>query len=369
MAYFRHCLLIVLVLIAPSALRAHVVEQFYVKVLPSSAGWQLEILFDVGYAKPEWRGDPDTPQPSRDWLLDRSDEEHAEFRAETELFLNDCLGFNGPEEPIEVIYQFPDFDSSPPDFPKPLTGGAYYRVVIQPVSPPPAESRVWIAQTDTPSFLFEIPGADGKTPGFITLSPGESMPLPSASEPAPAVRPAETHAFIEGFLHVIPLGLDHILFILGLFLLQRSFRPLLWQSLTFTLAHTITLGLTAAGFIHPPAHWIEPIIALSILALAVENLFVKEATHWRFLLVFVFGLVHGMGFANALGSIVANGESFLPRLIAANLGVECAQVTILTTAWLMTLGWNEKPAYTRMRIAANVLLGLTALAWFIQRVS
>jgi len=231
---------------------------------------------------------------------------------------------------------------------------------------------VWIAQTDTPNFVFELPGPDGEAPGLITLSPGDSMPLPAIHIPAaqpPASQSPGTHAFVSGFHHVIPLGLDHILFILGLFLLQRSFRPLLWQSLTFTVAHTLTLGLTAAGIFNPPAQWIEPIIALSILALAVENLWVKEPTRWRYLLVFAFGLIHGMGFANALGSIITVGDDFLPRLVAANLGVECAQITILATAWLVTVGWHEKPAYARVRMTANILLGITALVWFVQRVA
>ncbi len=92
-----------LVLLGASApLKAHVVEQFYIKVLTSDVGWQLEVFFDVGYANPEWRGDPDSPQPTRDWLLERTTAEHEILRAETETYLRDCMGFNGPEEPQEV---------------------------------------------------------------------------------------------------------------------------------------------------------------------------------------------------------------------------------------------------------------------------
>lgn len=350
-------------------LRAHVVEQFYVKVLTQGDGWQLEVFFDVGYANPDWRGDPDTPQPTRDWLLARTPAEHATFRAETETYLRDCMGFNGPDEPLEVVYRFPDFDSTPPDFPERLTGGAYYRVLIEPATALPSESRIWIAETDTPDFVLEVPDASQGDSGFVTLSPGDSMPLPRANEAAPATRGAKTHAFIEGFRHVVPLGLDHILFILALFLLQRSLRPLLWQSLTFTVAHTVTLGLTASGIISPPAQWIEPIIALSIVALAVENLIVKEPSRWRYLMVFLFGLIHGMGFANALASIVNVGDGFLARLVAANLGVECAQVAILAAAWLLTIGWHRKSSYDRVRMGANIAIAGVALIWFIQRLS
>ena len=76
-----------------------------------------------------------------------------------------------------------------------------------------------------------------------------------------------------GFTHILPLGLDHILFVLGLFLLNPSLKPILWQATAFTVAHTITLGLAMYEVIKPPANIVEPIIALSILYVALENIF------------------------------------------------------------------------------------------------
>lgn len=368
MTWFRTAVLFLLAGLS-SRTNAHVVEQFYAKFLSAPAGWTIEVYFDVGYADPEWRGDPDTPQPTRDWLLARSDEEHAAFRAETETYLRDCIGFSGPDEAVEVDYRFPDFEADPPDFPTRLTGGAYYRVWIEPTSPPPIGTRLWIAQTDTPNFVIEVPDPTGAKPGLVTLAAGESMTLPEGGAIPEEARDPVAHALIEGFRHVIPLGLDHILFILALFLLQRGFRPLLWQSLTFTVAHTVTLGLTAAGIISPRSDWVEPVIALSIVALTVENLIVKEPKPWRYVIVFVFGLIHGMGFANALASIVGEGDGFLIRLVSANLGVELAQVAILAAAWLVTLGWHDTTSYDRFRLAANLAIGATALLWFVQRVS
>ncbi|RYD65515.1 MAG: hypothetical protein EOP83_07230, partial [Verrucomicrobiaceae bacterium] len=108
-----------------------------------------------------------------------------------------------------------------------------------------------------------------------------------------------------------------ILFVLGIFLLQRRWKPLLSQSLAFTAAHTITLGLAAAGHVSVPGKIVEPLIALSITALAVENLFIREAKPWRLWLVFAFGLVHGLGFAGVLSTWIRPGEGFFVTLVSA----------------------------------------------------
>ncbi|MGE9269265.1 MAG: HupE/UreJ family protein [Verrucomicrobiales bacterium] len=364
-----------------SDVHAHVVEQFYGEVQQTGSSWEIEILFDVGYAKPEWRGDPDTPAPTRDWLLKQAQEEHAALRQEAESFLRECLTFHHGEEPLEVTYEFPDFSTQPPDFPTLLTGGAYYRVRISPISSIRGPSRLGTSATDIPNFVLHFESSSFGEDGFVTVEPGESQPLtfspperPSDPDPAehhsfPPRRPAITHALIEGFRHVIPLGLDHILFILTLFLLQRKGKELLWQSLCFTLAHTITLGLTASSTITPASHWIEPLIALSIAALAIENLFVKEFRPWRYAMIFGFGLIHGMGFAQALAPILVQGDGFLPRLIATNLGVEIAQVAILASAWVLTSFWHERNIYAGFRLTINALIAIVALYWVVERFS
>src|SRR6185503_8130840 len=106
-----------------------------------------------------------------------------------------------------------------------------------------------------------------------------------------------------GFMHILPLGFDHILFILGIFFLNPNLKSTLLQATAFTLAHSITLGMAAAGVIHPLPSVIEPIIALSIAFIAIENIFVTSLKWRRILVVFGFGLVHGMGFAGALAEI------------------------------------------------------------------
>src|SRR5262249_25622395 len=103
-----------------------------------------------------------------------------------------------------------------------------------------------------------------------------------------------------GYTHILPKGIDHILFVLGLFLLSLQLRPILMQVTTFTIAHSITLGLSMYGIVSLPSRVVEPLIALSIAYVAVENLITRELKPWRLALVFSFGLLHGMGFAGVL---------------------------------------------------------------------
>jgi len=103
-----------------------------------------------------------------------------------------------------------------------------------------------------------------------------------------------------GFQHIIPLGFDHILFITCVFFLNTDLKKVIIQASMFTLAHSITLGLAMYGIIRPPANVVEPLIAISIVFLAIENMVSDKVKPWRLVMVFLFGMVHGMGFAGAL---------------------------------------------------------------------
>ena len=171
------------------------------------------------------------------------------------------------------------------------------------------------------------------------------------------------------FQHIIPLGVDHILFITSIFLLSPSLKKVIWQATAFTLAHSITLALAMYGVIKPPAAIVEPIIALSIVLVAVENL-VKQKLHpWRVLIIFCFGLVHGMGFASALVGLGLPEKQFLVAIITFNLGVEMGQITVILLAFLIVGIWfGKKPWYhQRIVIPASVLIAMIALYWTIER--
>jgi hydrogenase/urease accessory protein HupE len=145
-------------------------------------------------------------------------------------------------------------------------------------------------------------------------------------------------AFIQlGFRHILPLGLDHILFILAIFLNARSVTSLLIQASTFTVAHTITLGLAAAGLISAPAAVVEPLIALSIAVLAIEAIVFKQANAWRLPVIFGFGLFHGLGFGEIMKGYLTNAD-FATGLAGFTIGVEMGQLAVLAMAFAVAFG-------------------------------
>jgi len=137
-----------------------------------------------------------------------------------------------------------------------------------------------------------------------------------------------------GFDHIVPKGLDHILFVLGLFFLSSKMRPLLLQISLFTLAHTITLALAALGYVVLPGSIVEPLIAASIVYVAVENIFLSNLSRWRPFVVFGFGLLHGLGFASVLAEFGLPEASFVPALIGFNIGVELGQLAVIIVMFL-----------------------------------
>ncbi|HQU56190.1 MAG TPA: HupE/UreJ family protein, partial [Chitinophagaceae bacterium] len=136
-----------------------------------------------------------------------------------------------------------------------------------------------------------------------------------------------------GFTHILPLGFDHILFMISLYLLKPKLKPVLLQASIFTLAHTVSLGLSMYRIITPPSAIIEPLIAASILFVALQNIFSRKIKTTRLAIVFLFGLVHGMGFASALGQLGLPQNRFFSSLLLFNLGVELGQVTVILVAW------------------------------------
>lgn len=141
---------------------------------------------------------------------------------------------------------------------------------------------------------------------------------------------------VSGFDHIIPKGLDHILFVLGLFFFSLHWRPLLGQVTAFTLAHTVTLGMATVGVINIPgsAMWaVEALIALSITYVAIENIIRPRLGWWRIVVVFGFGLLHGLGFASVLGDFGLAQGQFILSLIAFNIGVELGQLAVILMAF------------------------------------
>ncbi len=171
-----------------------------------------------------------------------------------------------------------------------------------------------------------------------------------------------------GYTHILPKGLDHILFVLGLFLLSPRAKPLLLQVTAFTVAHSITLGLSIYGLVSLPSRIVEPLIALSIAYVAVENVFTHELKPRRLALVFMFGLLHGLGFAGVLSELGLPRGELLTALLTFNVGVEGGQLTVIAGAWLATFGATKRPWYrTRVLIPASLAIAATGIYWTVGR--
>jgi hypothetical protein len=172
-----------------------------------------------------------------------------------------------------------------------------------------------------------------------------------------------------GFTHIIPLGFDHILFIISLFLLSPKLKTILWQATAFTIAHSITLGLAMNDIISAPPHIIEPIIALSIMFVALENVITDKLKPTRILIVFAFGLIHGLGFAGVLNELGLPKKEFYNALISFNVGVELGQIAVILGAWFLFGKWfNQKPWYrARIVYPLSILIAIIALYWTIER--
>ena len=173
-----------------------------------------------------------------------------------------------------------------------------------------------------------------------------------------------------GFEHIIPKGWDHIIFVLGLFFFSTKLRPLVWQISAFTVAHTFTLALGSIGYIKIIPEIVEPLIALSIVFIAVENIIFDRLSKWRPIVIFIFGLLHGLGFASVLGEFGLPDGFFIAALLGFNLGVEIGQLTVVLLAFI-TLGyWFNKKDYYQISIAnpISIIIGLVGAYWFIERV-
>src|SRR5258708_1409423 len=199
---------------------------------------------------------------------------------------------------------------------------------------------------------------------------GVSASLPLSAEVLPPTRAEVIRQYLVlGFTHIVPGGLDHILFVLGVFLLTTRLKPILAQVTAFTIAHSITLGLTIYGLVSVSPRIVEPMIALSIVYVAAENLFTSELKPWRVGVVFAFGLLHGMGFAGVLKELGLPRSQFLTALVTFNVGVEAGQLTVIAAAFAGIAYWHRAKSWYRPRfvVPASAAIAATGFFWTVQR--
>lgn len=171
-----------------------------------------------------------------------------------------------------------------------------------------------------------------------------------------------------GFTHILPKGLDHILFVFGLLFLTPKFYPLLIQVSIFTLAHTITLAISSLKIINISTAIVEPLIAASIIYVAIENFFNSSLTKYRSIIIFFFGLLHGLGFASVLSSFGLPGTNFIWALVGFNIGVEIGQITIILAFYAILIYWIKTKNYYRkyISIPGSLIIAFFGTFWLIE---
>ena len=251
----------------------------------------------------------------------------------------------------------------------PISGGALAAFQLRGTMPRDATRLRWLYGLVGDRYPLEIRQPDGSATiewiegtnwsGVIDLS--QSFARPTRLE---IVR----QYLWLGYTHILPKGLDHILFVFGIFLLSPRIKTMLLQVTAFTIAHSITLGLSMYGIVSLPSRIVEPLIALSIAYVAIENLVTRELKPWRLALVFMFGLLHGLGFAGVLRGLGLPRDEFLTALLTFNLGVEGGQLTIIAGAMLAVLPFMKKGWYRhRVVIPASIVIAAVGVYWTVLR--
>lgn len=173
---------------------------------------------------------------------------------------------------------------------------------------------------------------------------------------------------VVGGEHLL-FGLDHLLFLLVLVLGSRSVRDVVLAASTFTVAHSVTFLLAALGLVSVPAAIVEPIIALSLVVVAVLTVVRRgeRATRWRLPVVFAFGLLHGLGFAGALGLDESASWDLLGALLAFNIGIELVQLVLIAVLFPTVVLLRRLPRGQAVLVAAAAVVAVTGTVWFVER--
>ena len=289
--------------------------------------------------------------------------------AEVSEYLRTSVRLKFDGEAIEPEITFPEMDAQRAEGSTRLLPGQ--RFELTGTIPPETSEFVFTASPIYRLVFLRLFDVDTTAPRREEpINPGaQSIPYNFDREVSPPpIRSVAVRYVQLGFLHIVPEGLDHILFVLGLFLLNLHWRPLLWQVTAFTIAHTVTLALAALGILTLPATLVEPLIALSIAYVALENCMTRELKPWRPAVVFVFGLLHGLGFAGVLGGLGLPEGRLLSALLSFNIGVELGQVAVLACALAVFGIFRNRPWYrSRLSVPASLAIAGVALFWPVER--
>jgi hydrogenase/urease accessory protein HupE len=354
---------VVVALLCGAAVRAHEIGTTRVSVLfQEGRTYDVEIVTDAATLVEKLEasaGGSSSPDPGSAHLQSLLTSYDEKFRQRVKL------AFNASDvHPVITYSVAPAIDTTSP---------AVATIRLTGQIPPDARHFSWTYAWTFASYALTIRGAASENVTTEWLEGGQTSPPFALTIPAPPVGRLDTawRYLTLGFTHIVPYGLDHMLFVLGIYLLSRRARSVLWQVSAFTVAHSITLGLSMYGVVAVSPRIVEPLIALSIAYVAIENIFVSELKAWRIALVFAFGLLHGMGFAGALKELGLPRSEFVTALLTFNVGVEAGQLVVIGAAFML-VGWHcANRAWYRSRIVVPVstLIACTAVCWTIQRLS
>lgn len=250
------------------------------------------------------------------------------------------------------------------------------KIEIVGMLPPDAKTLTWTWDKNFGASVIRVRGPKSSTasPAPVIFSAylqngAESKPIPIAGGAAQSVSAIFVNYLVIGFTHILPKGLDHILFVVGLFLLSTSLRSLAWQITSFTIAHSVTLALGIYGVVQISPAIVEPLIAASIVYVCIENIVTDKLQAWRPFVVFGFGLLHGLGFAGVLTEIGLQPAHFIIGLIAFNLGVEFGQLAVIAICFLAVGLWFRHKDWYRpaITIPASLVIAVIGAWWFVER--
>ena len=361
------------VLISAGRLHAHQIAEMSMNLRVHGDRVTGVIGADAAYMLPEFRGDEDEEAKDLAWLREQGPAGWEKIERESERYWRDCLKFESDGIPLEWTFGIPELHADPPAF---MTEGEAEELPILEVHIearlPPSASSLEALWNEPFGVVLIVTTGEGESAEILPMVSGERATLAgrvAEKSDLQPVEPSPGYWIKLGFVHILPGGLDHILFVLGLFLLIPKWKPLLAQTITFTLAHSLSLAAAALGWVSFPATPVEVMIAASIAWVGFENLWVKELGKGRVALVGLFGLIHGLGFASVLaGLLPAERPDELPgALLGFNVGVEFGQIAVLMIAFAC-FGWLGKK-FARVRLVGSVVIGVAGLVMIAERLA
>jgi hydrogenase/urease accessory protein HupE len=329
---------------------------------------------DAAYMLPEFRGDEDEEAKDLAWLRAQGPEGWQKIARECEVYWRQCLQLKADGQELGWTLRIPQLETETPDFleqgdPEELP---MLDVRIE-VELPAGSSKLTAFWKESFGVNLILTVGDGDAAEIKPLvGSGEETTLAERQAAGTDLAPADTSlaGWVKlGFVHILPEGVDHILFVLGLFLLIPKWKPLLKQTIVFTLAHSVSLAAAALGWVNFPSTPVEILIAASIAWVGIENFWAKELGRGRLVLVGIFGLVHGLGFAGVLAELLPAGQpDKLPAaLFGFNVGVELGQVAVLAMAFAAFSWWGKR--FVWVKRTGSALVAAAGLILIVERMA